>query len=216
MDIARKTKYVILFIIIHMCFYSILQHAFPNSEYSFYFSLDEFIPFIPEFIWVYHTLIPAIIFTTIVLMRRKTCFFTVYTACLLASASLFIFYILFPAHYPRGGLIEEITISEWLVNWTRILDKANNTFPSSHVTFSWLMFLSVVNCKTLKGHKIIKFLYLVWALTIAVSTLVLKQHFIIDVASGIILASTSYHLGTKIIADHQKKYPDKWKSSENI
>ena len=209
MELARKAKYVILFIIIHMCFYTLLQHAFPNSEYSFYSSLDELIPFIPDFIWIYHTLIPAIVFTTIVLLRKKTCFFTAYTACLFASASLFTFYILFPAHYPRGGLIEEITISEWLVNWTRILDKANNTFPSSHVTFSWLMFLSVVNCKTLKSHKIIKSFYLIWALTIAVSTLVLKQHFIVDVASGIILASLSYHFGAKIVENHQKKYHQK-------
>jgi len=198
MKIKSKAKYVLLFLIPHLFIYSLVQKIYQRNDYDFYTATDALIPFIPEFIWIYHTLIPVVLFTTIILIKRKDCFFTSYISCLLAAVSLLIFYFLFPAYYPRGGLIEEVTISEWLVNWTRIIDDANNTFPSSHVTFSWLMFLSVINCDFAKKYDIVKNFYMAWAILVAVSTLFLKQHFIVDVGSGLILASACYYFAKRI------------------
>ena len=198
MKIKSKAKYVLLFLIPHLLIYSFVQKIYQRNDYDFFTAADALIPFVPEFIWVYHTLIPVILFTTIILIKRKDCFFSSYIACLLAAGSLLIFYFLFPAYYPRGGLIEEVTISEWLVNWTRMIDDANNTFPSSHVTFSWIMFLSVVNCDIAKKYSSLNIFYVCWAILVSISTLLLKQHFIIDVGSGIILASICYHIAKKI------------------
>jgi membrane-associated phospholipid phosphatase len=197
MTIKAKAKYVLLFFVPHLLIYSLVQKLYQRNDFDFYTSIDALIPFVPEFIWIYHTLAPVILFTTIILIKRRDCFFTAYMACALAGVSLTIFYFLFPAYYPRGGLIEEITISEWLVNWTRIIDDANNTFPSSHVTYSWLMFLSVMNCDMVKKFKSIRVLYMLWAILVAISTLLLKQHFIVDVGSGIIVASVCYHFSKK-------------------
>jgi membrane-associated phospholipid phosphatase len=196
--IKAKAKYVLLFLISHLLIYSLVQKIYQRNEYDFYTVIDALFPFIPEFIWIYHTLIPVVLFTTIILIKRKDCFFSSYIACLLATISLTMFYFIFPSYYPRGGLIEEITISEWLVNWTRMIDDANNTFPSSHVTFSWIMFLSVINCDIAKKYSFLNTFYAFWAILVSVSTLLLKQHFIIDVGSGIILASICYYIAKKI------------------
>ena len=56
-----------------------------------------------------------------------------------------------------------------------------------------------------KKHNWIQFVYIMWACLISISTLVLKQHFIVDVASGLALASLSYYLGRKIFVIHWNK-----------
>ena len=108
------------------------------------------------------------------------------------------FYILFPSFYPREELVGNST-SIWLVEATRLLDHANNTFPSNHVTFSWLMYLSAKCSQLAKKWKPLSVLYFIWASLITVSTLVLKQHFIVDVLSGIVLAHLSFYIAMKFV-----------------
>ena len=198
MSAKVKVRYLLMFLVPHMLIYFVLQRLFSANEYNFLTPADELIPFISEFIWVYHSLIPVICFTAIILLKSRKSFFTCYYACLLAAVSLTAFYILFPSFYPREELIGNST-SLWLVELTRVFDHANNTFPSSHVTFSWLMFLSAKCSELAKKWRPLGVLYFIWASLITISTLVLKQHFIVDVVSGIILAHLSFHVAMKFV-----------------
>jgi len=197
---TKKAGYVFIFLIAQIIIYSLIQRLMSTHEYDFSVALDEKIPFLPHFIWIYHTLIPAIIFTCVVLIKKKSAFMTAYFSCLVATSVLFIFYVLFPSFYPRGDLSSYYqSTSVWLVEMTRMIDSANNTFPSSHVTFSWLMFLSVSNSEIVKKRSFISVVYFLWALLVSFSTIVLKQHFIFDVISGMFLALISYSFIKKLM-----------------
>jgi len=148
---------------------------------------------VPEFVWVYHTLLPVLLATMFVLMIKREIFISTFIALLIATAVLSLFYVSFPAFYPRPPIGND-TISEWLLNLTRIADGAHNTFPSGHVTFSWLLTFFIGLTNYAKKHTWIKLAYIAWAALISMSTLLLKQHFIIDVVSGIILATVCYFL----------------------
>ena len=198
MSTKAKARYVLLFIIPQLLIYFLLQRAFAANEYNFLIPPDQWISFIPQFIWAYHSLVPVVFFTAVILLKSRKNFFTCYFACLMAAISLIAFYILFPSFYPREILSGD-SPSMWLVEATRIVDHANNTFPSSHVTFSWLMYLSAKCSKLAKRFGALVPIYWFWAALVTASTLFLKQHYIVDVFSGIILAYISYYLSMRVV-----------------
>jgi len=181
-----KAKYILTWLAATSALYFLVQFAVTHS-YSFMTPLDNVIPFVPEFIWVYHTLIPVIVITTIFSMERRDVFYNTIIALTIAVIFLSICHILFPSFYPRQE-IEASCLSSWLVNITRSIDAACNTFPSGHVTFSWIIYLSIRKANCIKRTKWLGLTYLLWAILIAMSTVLLKQHYMFDVLSGLMLA----------------------------
>ena len=170
-----------------MILYYLIQFHITTNEFSFLTNMDKAIPFIPEFIWIYHTFLPVIILTIIFTIEKKDLFWSILLACALAIITLISFYIWLPSFYPRHELLVTNS-SEWLVHITWLVDGAHNTFPSSHVTFSWLLFYFFSDSKMAAKKQWMKIVFFVWAVLISFSTLFLKQHYIFDVLSGMVLA----------------------------
>jgi len=158
-----------------------------TDDYSFMIPADHVVPFIPEFIWIYHTLMPVIVISTIFSMERRDVFFNTLLALTFSVIILTAFHILFPSFYPRQE-IEADSLSLMLVEFTRLVDASCNTFPSGHVTFAWILYFCIRDANCLKRTKVLHLAYLLWAILIAVSTIVLKQHYLFDVAAGVLLA----------------------------
>tara|TARA_R110000824_G_scaffold68140_3_gene176423 strand:+ start:532 stop:1122 length:591 start_codon:yes stop_codon:yes gene_type:complete len=189
---------VLLFFVPYVFIYFLIQSSISYSNFDLLTDIDTLIPFVPQFIWIYHTIIPALFFTTIILIKKKEVFFSALSAFLIAGIISSVFYILLPSFYPREPLLET-TVSTFLVKLTRLVDGAHNTFPSGHVTYAWILALFVPMTDFAKNKLSIKFIYFLWAALVSVSTLFLKQHYIVDVLSGIILALICYHLSKSFI-----------------
>jgi len=196
--LRTKAKYVLMFLFLNLITYFSIQYFITTGNYDLLTSIDIAIPFVPEFIWVYHTLIPVLTITLLILLHKKEVFLSAFMGFIIATIVLSLFYILFPSFYPRS-LFDQSSMSAWLLEITRAIDGPHNTFPSGHVTFSWLLGFFIMDSSFAKNNKWIKSIYFAWALLISISTLLLKQHYIIDVASGIILAIVCYFIGKKII-----------------
>ena len=186
MSRKTKTKYVLFLFSFYFLSYFLIQSVIA-SGHNLLTSLDQLIPFIPEFIWIYHTFLPVIILTIIFTIEKKDLFWSILLACALAIITLISFYIWLPSFYPRHELLVTNS-SEWLVHITWLVDGAHNTFPSSHVTFSWLLFYFFSDSKMAAKKQWMKIVFFVWAVLISFSTLFLKQHYIFDVLSGMVLA----------------------------
>ena len=93
MTATKRIKYVAPFLLMFCFVYSAIQHLVGHSFCSFLIPIDNWIPFVPEFIWVYHTLIPVILFTTIILIKTRREFFVAYNACIMAAFVLFAFFL---------------------------------------------------------------------------------------------------------------------------
>ena len=200
MTTGVKAKYLFLAFIPYCIVYFLFQTGFIPNEYDLLIDLDTKIPFVAEFVWVYHTLIPVLAFTGFMLFRDKKLFSLMTYGNLAAGIVLCIFYVLVPSYYPREayGAIDTNTLSGYLVELTRSIDGANNTFPSGHVTFSWLMAYFVSLSEVGRKHLSVTLAYFCWAALIAVSTLTLKQHYLFDVASGIGLASIIFYISRRV------------------
>ncbi len=189
MALETKAKYILAWLFVSSAVYFSVQ-ALVIHGYSFLTPVDGLIPFIPEFVWIYHTLIPVIVGTTIFSMQRRDVFFKTVIALTLSMAVLAVFHVFFPSYYPRQEIepTSYFSVSVWLVEITRQFDAACNTFPSSHVAFSWVLYFCICDSEYAKRKKSIPSTYLLWAVLVSLSTLFLKQHYIFDVFAGIILA----------------------------
>jgi membrane-associated phospholipid phosphatase len=200
---SRTTRllYTLGVLFLYSSGYFFTQAIIQKSEFDLLTEIDKAIPFMPEHVWIYHTLLPAIVVTMTYLVKQEKVFFNVFWSAMICALILNISYVLFPAFYPRPDIVPS-TLSELLVSITHQIDGAHNTFPSGHVTFSVILSLGVFHARTSLSMPGIKMLYLLWTLGIMMSTLTLKQHFIVDVAAGAVLATISFMLVKNIINKH--------------
>jgi len=201
-----KAKYLLLFGIVNFILYFTIEALITTSEYDFLTPFDLKIPFIPEFIWVYHSFIPVLILSLIGLIKSKKIFLSALGAFFTAMVILSLFYVILPSYYPRElWPTTTDTLSDWLLNLTRAIDAPNNTLPSGHNTFCWMIAFFMIPTSCAAKYKWLVPAYFTWAVLITVSTLVLKQHYVIDAVSGIILAFMCYKFAMKIIAPKIKE-----------
>ncbi|MDO8500705.1 MAG: phosphatase PAP2 family protein, partial [Gemmatimonadaceae bacterium] len=95
-------------------------------------------------------------------------------------------YLLFPVYFERPHL-EVTSLHTWLLSH-QYMDKHYNHYPSLHEALSWLAdFASQVSRRS-------RFGLVVLAAGISVSTVFVKQHYIVDVLYGCALAWVAWWL----------------------
>ncbi len=155
-------------------------------------ALDRITPFLPCSVLVYYFsfLYFAIVFLWIA-RRNRALAYRFFAADLLAKTICLPFFLLLPTTNVRpvvaGG-------SLWL-DMVRLLyrmDAPTNLFPSIHCLLSWLCWLGVRDAP--ESTTGMKRAALLTAIAICASTLMTKQHVIIDVFGGIAAAELSYRL----------------------
>jgi membrane-associated phospholipid phosphatase len=82
------------------------------------------------------------------------------------------------------------------------LDKPHNLVPSLHVTFSALAFFAVVEMH--RSKKWLHAILAVWMMGIAASVIFTRQHHVLDIAGGLLLAFLGirfFYLRREVIQD---------------
>ena len=196
----RKANYVLLFGVINLFTYFLIQDCVTH-KYNFLTDVDKAIPFMPEFVWIYHSLLPVIGVTMVLLVRSKKLFFNAMWACVATTLILHFFYVTFPSFYPRPLFVPQ-DLSEVLVQFSYEIDNSSNTFPSGHVAFAWIMFWIAKHSERSRETPVLIDFYKLWAIAISISTLAIKMHYVIDVIGGFIVASSCFFIVRELI----KKY----------
>jgi membrane-associated phospholipid phosphatase len=96
-----------------------------------------------------------------------------------------VIHLSWPTVYPRALFPAPVrTFSGRALEWLRGVDLATSCLPSMHVAGSYLAAFSLWHRRrSLFGG------YVLWATAIAVSTLTTKQHYLVDVLAGLLLAA---------------------------
>jgi membrane-associated phospholipid phosphatase len=195
----RKDKIWVgpLGIIAFVVFYMLPNHFnIFEPSYIHLFSFEELIPFIDWTVWIYMSdyLYIAIVF---VLLKDKDNMNRIYySQIILLMVSMFIFFLL-PVQYPRPE-VEYIGISGELVRILFSADTPGNACPSIHVAMTFLAGFGF-----LKERKHLFSWFMIWAVLISLSTLTVKQHYLLDIIAGLSMAIIFYVLGRKFI--YQRK-----------
>lgn len=206
MPVLRKVNYMFIFGVFNLFTYFLIQ-SYVSNEYSFMTPLDKAIPFMPEFVWIYQSLLPVIAVTMVLLVKSKRLFFNTFWACLATTFIIHLFWISFPSFYPRPDFIPE-GISEALVQISYDIDNSSNTFPSGHVAFAWIMFFGVRDSQKAKEVQGLARLYLLWAIGVSLSTLAIKMHYVVDLAGGFAVASFCFYTMRELIKRYNWYAPE--------
>ncbi len=145
---------------------------------------DSYIPFFPEAILVYLS-VYFLVILPIFLIKDDKIFQAADKAIFFVIGISFLFYLLIPTFIERPQIVEDNSLSQ-LWNLQMAIDKPYNLLPSLHVAFSFIVAFILY-------HENKKYWWtILWAALIAISTLFVKQHYFLDVFTGVILAFIAY------------------------
>ncbi len=181
-------------LLVFLSFVSFFGYIFTNrrkSRYSFKTFLDSYINVMPVFVIPYVLLYPLVVYSYLSLSGITLDLYLI--AIFLANIIATVFWYLFPNGVVRGRLNGSSIFSR-VINYIYSVDGDTNGFPSGHV------FLSVISCYFLYASSN-NLLYIVLALLISVSTVFTKQHYVVDIIGGLVVAGISI-AGSGILMSH--------------
>ncbi len=195
----EKVKRLLLIVplfLFHIILYNFVGMCENESNYSFLLDIDHIIPFVPGMVWIYistYIVIPLVGF----LIKDTKDFYRLAVTIVISWLITYPFFYFFPATYPRPDFAL-VDLSTWMLKLNYIHDVANNTFPSLHVSLSFVIAFTMVHISKKKN-----ILWIIWAMLISLSTVMVKKHFIVDTFGGLIVAQIAFLLVFKLkIADN--------------
>lgn len=158
---------------------------------------DNQIPFVPHTVWIYmseYVFFIVVYITCKDLMNLNKYF---YSFLFLQIISVIIF-LAWPTTYPRDlfPLTQDLdSLTYFAFSNLRITDTPANCCPSLHVSSVYLSVFIFLDDQ----RKKFPFFFL-WGTAIALSTLTTKQHYIIDVVTGFMMAVSVYWIFHRYIS----------------
>lgn len=173
------------------------QHIAENFyHYNITFKLDRAIPFVESFVIVYcFWYIYYVVNYILIAKEGKIKFYKFFTADIAAKAISFCFFIFFPTTTDLRPDVIGNTFFDLVLKIIYHFDAPTNLFPSIHCMVSWFCYKGIK--KSTKIPKWYKILSLMFSLLIILSTLLVKQHVIIDAIGGVAIAEIMYIIGQK-------------------
>lgn len=188
METKEKAKFAFIALgLIGFAYFGIGYGIAP--QYSLITDLDNLIPFVPVMIWPYLSFL-ILLFGSFFLIQTPRLFHNITWGLVTASFLASIVYTTFPTEYPREVLHSWDGLSELAIYIMHRIDPPTNNFPSLHVTFSWLI---AIFLKKDWDDELGTF-FIWWAILISCSVVLVKQHFVMDVLGGYMLARMTRYI----------------------
>jgi membrane-associated phospholipid phosphatase len=168
-------------------YFWIAESRIGAEKHSMLVEFDKMIPFIPEWVWIYLTVYMIFLIPLFGLTERRL-LKLVMTSYIVVMLVCYVFFYLYPVEYPRP-LLQVKDYSTWALSLVYKNDKPWNCFPSSHCAMAMMAALVLLEINWVFG-----LWGMITALSIGVSTLFTKQHFIVDVVAGFGLSILVYYV----------------------
>jgi len=149
--------------------------------------LDHALPVAPAWSVIYLSLFLAALLPGFVVHQQELVRRTI-NAFLAMWLVAYVFFVAFPTIGPRPSAnVTGDDFSAWLLRSIYSSDVRYNCFPSLHVA---QCFLAALVCR--RVHRGVGAAAGLWAALVGISTLYTKQHYLLDVLSGALLACIAY------------------------
>ncbi|UYZ20164.1 phosphatase PAP2 family protein [Mesobacillus jeotgali] len=194
----KDLPYLLLLLIMPVLglIYKILNNN-PREAVILSTDLDDKIPFLPVFI------IPYIIWYAFILgylvyfwYKDTRVYLKTLTLIVIGELVCFVIYFFFQTTVPRPNLVGNGILIE-LVGMIYSHDQPYNAFPSIHVLTTFAIILGNINIRN--KHIIHSIFVPVMGSLIIISTLFVKQHFILDMFASMFLTSFIYGIVFELI-----------------
>lgn len=149
-------------------------------------ALDRSMPLVPVMVVPYVSLIPLVLLAAVACGAKGTRSYQAYgLALIIALLVSYAFYAVAQTYVPRPAVTGGGVLKDWLRH-VYSLDKPYNDFPSLHTSMS-----AIIAVSWLRAHRGSGYVVAVWCAAIIASTVLIHQHFVADVAGGLVVAAAA-------------------------
>ena len=192
LDSLRRNPHLlfVLYVPFYLAMFFLLEQHTPEDYWVSYLPLDDQIPFLEGFILPYCLWYPFLVLTGIYALIRDVPAFRRYMTVISIG---FTFSLLFCFLFPNGQNLRpdafpRDNLCTRLVALIYSADTNTNVLPSVHVIGSLAAMCAVYDCDALRRRWYFPALATLLCLAICASTVLVKQHSILDVFAGLAVA----------------------------
>ncbi len=182
----RKTELLLaLYLPAYLAFFFLVERLVPNRGYWVsYLPLDDRIPFWPPAILGYLLWFPFQLVTGLYLfVREPRAYRRMMTFFIIGYTAINIFYLLFPNGQDlRADLTGMTGVFVEIIRFLYSIDTNTNVMPSLHVVGAWMAMNAWFDAPSLRRGR---FWAVLAVVVISASTVLVKQHSILDVYTGV-------------------------------
>lgn len=150
-------------------------------------ALDRAIPLVPAWSLIYGALYAFLIISPVFVVREPKHARRMFSAYLAVWLIAYIFFVLYPTRAPRPSVVVGEGFAFWGLRFLYDSDPPYNCLPSIHVAHSFVSALAAYGV-----HKGVGVFMAFCAALVALSVLFTKQHYVLDIVGGVLLAVLSY------------------------
>lgn len=150
-------------------------------------ALDQALPLQPAWALVYGALYLFLILLPVLVVRQEEQIRRTVLAYLTIWIASYVCFLLYPTRASRPDEVIGDGFAVWGLRFLYSADPPYNCFPSLHVAHS---FVSALACH--RVHRGVGAAASLCAALVAVSTLFTKQHYVLDVVAGVLLAGAAW------------------------
>ena len=185
---SKHKRELVLFMmyLVILPFFEILNRPI-GQVHSLLLPIDSKIPFVIEFLPIYHSWFFGLFAYSIYLIQTDPLMSRVLSKTFFwGMIAAYITFIVYQSYIPRPVLTGD-SFLEQLYRATLQVDGPYVGFPSCHVLTTWAMMLTMA-----KRNKRTLWIGLIWGTLVILSTVLVKQHVFMDIPGGMIYATVLF------------------------
>ena len=188
---GRECWYL-LYLPIYLLLFALVEHFIVDNYWVSWCTLDDQIPFVRQFVLIYVLWYPLMLGTTLFLLLKDRRAFVRYARSVVLglTACMLIFVLLPSGQNLRPAEVPGNDLTAWMVRAIYAADTNTNVFPSMHVVGTLAAVIAIFDSRSASlGAK-----WGVAALGVLInaSTVLIKQHSVLDIFAGIALYALVY------------------------
>lgn len=186
--------FFLLYYLIVLVLYRLFNQIMLPEHYMYLPLIDDKIPFIKYMIIPYvYWYAYIVLFVVIFAFKDKNAYFKLILMMFVGMTISFLVFLFFPNGQQLRPMIGNDDIFLRIIRGIYATDNPTNSAPSMHTIDAIAVHFAIVNSELFKGRKLLFRLSFGSMIAIIMSTVMIKQHSIIDVIMGIIVATGLYY-----------------------
>lgn len=212
---ANRHFFILLYYFVILFGYQLLN-KYTVPQYYMYHPIDRYIPFVPIMVVPY--VFWYILITASLIYLGFTCKKDFYRLALFMFGGMtlcYIIFILFPNGQNLRPVITETNIFTTIITFIYTLDNPTNSAPSMHVIDTMAVYIALRKNEKLSKIKILQTTSAIVTILIIMSTVMIKQHSILDVMYGLLMSLVLYIMIYRI-PYHKFKFAAKKEAQQQV
>lgn len=196
--------YIFAFFIFSASTFELMNRPWIGEVTNLKIAFDDMIPLILPMIIIYNIFGPLIVLCGILIfISGEDKVYKRYVLALFIGQIIgYLFFIFFQTYVPRADLNQLGNgFFEDALRYMYKIDAPYSGFPSLHVTGMTILIIATLKVNFKKYNKIWIIFLATW---IALTTVLVKQHVVLDIPGGIVNAFVSFYLADKILSKFKR------------